>query len=1028
MEWYNKSAEDALRELNADDQKGLSQQAAEHRLERYGANTLPRKTNDNLTSIILDQCADVLVAGLLLAFICALLSGQFAAAFFFLIAAAARVIPGALQDSRASRNVQSLENFTPDTGRVLRDGHVDMIPAENIVPGDIVVLEAGDIVPADLRLIETVSLQIDEALIDGSTEAVYKDADAVMQGNVPAAERTNIAYAGSAVVYGRGRGVVIATGDKTELGTVAGMLHGITISDSVGDLRNIGQGIGILCIIGWLLLLIFGLARGEVIGLVGQLANFAAASIPAGLAIVTTLTLAITMRRLEKKGIHITRLSSAERLGAVNVICTDKTGTLTENEMTATLIWTGSRFTVIEGSGYAPTGKFYDPDGSEIDPLSRKDIIMAMTAAALCNNAELEESDVDTWKAVGDPTEAALLAMAGKAGIRKDSLDEAFPRLAEIPFDPERRMMTTVHRTARFPMAYTKGAVDDILTRCTGINFGGKRSEMTEKMRDKIREISIAMSDKSLRVLAVAYRDFTKPPKGNSPEDLESELTLIGLIGLLDPTHDDSAAAVESSSHAGIRTVMITGEAASTAAAVAKSTGILKEDAEGGVLTGAEVDEMTDGTLRTFVRTTRVFARVTPQQKARILEAFHRNGDVVALTGDGVADVASLRTADIGVAKGKTGTEIARSAADIVIGDDKFSTLVAAIREGRVMYNNLRAASRYLLTAATSAGIISLFALFARRPLPFPTAGLLLCSLILFALPAFAIGHQSEERDTMARPPRSVGTAPLKWADIIEIGARSVFNLIMSLILFAIAGKSAVNLGGTASVSYASSVIYTLFVFATLFSAFSCRWARTPMTEQGKQADFIAIFASVAVGLIVHIIVAATPIRNWFGLASIGVKGFLLTVLFAVIAVILGELFKLKIMPLLISAVPGMENSPEVFSRIAHKFAPGIQGVTEKLHRKKSDDDDSDEELQEMVELDEVEEKPESEETSESEEAESEVPEEPEEIEAEESEAPVDEILPIEEAPAEEVPAEEKKNDDGIAEGLMSPDDIEEDK
>ncbi len=914
MEWYNKSADDALREQNTDAARGLAPSGARSRLERFGENVWTQKQNAGVAGIVLAQLSDLPGLLSLVSMVLALATRQYAAAVLFLIAAAARIVPGVLQDLQASRAAELLENITPAAAKVLRDGRAETLPSREIVPGDIVLLEAGDIVPADLRLLEAFSLQIDESVITGSRAAVYKDAGAVLPGPAPVSDRVNMAYAGSAVLYGRGRGVVVATGAKTELGMVACELHTADAAESGGALRGVGQGIGLACVAGWIVLLILGIARREMGDVMRQMTAFASAVLPAGMAVVATLSLMEGTKRLSKRGAQLKRLNAAVMLGAANVICADKTGTLTKNEMTATMLWTGGRLTAVDGEGYAPAGGFYTPGGEKLDPLSRRDLVMSLTAAALCSNAALEETSINTWAAVGNPTEAALVALAAKAGIDKAVLDRTFPRIAEIPFQPERGMMTTIHHGRHFPVAYSKGAPDVILARCTEIDYGGRREPMTPALKQKILSINRVMSEQSLRVLAVAYREFTSAPQADAPEELENRLIFLGLIGMMDPARPDSAEAVARCRRAGIRTIMVTGESRGTAVAVAKSVGILGADGDDAVLTGEEIAEMSDGTMRAMVKNTKVFARVTAEHKQRILDALHRNGDVVAMTGDGVSDVPLLRSADIGIAKGKTGTEIARSAADLVIEDDKFSTIVSAIGEGRVLYENIRRVAKLLLGACTAAAVTGLIAALCGMAVPFPIAAALLCGLILFSLPAAVIGRQSGEKDAMKRPPRTPGCASLNWAALIEIAAQAVIQAGCCIIMLFAASKLCPI--GVDTEAYRMTAVFTVFVISTLLCALSARYVRTPMWETGNLGDFLQLVITVVFGILVHVLVVCAPaLRNLFGMTELGGTGFLLVFGLSVLALALTEAFKLVLLPAIRAAFPALERGPKALPR-----------------------------------------------------------------------------------------------------------------
>ncbi|MGI6336429.1 MAG: HAD-IC family P-type ATPase [Eubacteriales bacterium] len=914
MEWYNKSAEDAIREQNADEKNGLTQSGARHRLERYGQNVWPIQSKSGMAGVIFAQCSDFLVIVALLALLCALVTKQYAAAVLFLIAAAARVVPGVIQDGQAQRAVEALENVTPTGARVLRDGRAETLPTAEIVPGDIVLLEAGDIVPADLRLISTVSMQIDENLITGARSAVFKEADAVLPGPAPVSERVNMAYAGSAVIYGRGRGVVVATGTKTELGHVADALHTVPVSDSAGALRGVGQGFGIFCAIGWILLIILGILRRDSAqnDTLAQMTAYAAAILPSGLAVVTTLTLMQGMERMKKRGAILRRLSTAESLGAANVICADMAGTLTKNELTTTMLWSGGRITTVDGFGYTPEGAMRNADGEKLNPLTRRDLIMTLTAAALCNNAALEETAIDTWSAVGDPTEAALVALAQKAGLKKATLDATFPRMAEIPFDADRRMMTTIHRGGRYPIAYTKGAPDVVLSRCTDIDFGGSVRPLDDKFRRQLLAINRLMSDRALRVLAVAYREFTTPLKESSPEELESELVFLGLVGMLDPARPDTKEAVRRADRAGIRSLMVTGESRETAVALAREIGILGETEEKLVLTGAEIDEMSDGTLRSIVKSAKVYARVTPEHKLRILEALHKNGDIVAMTGDGVSDVPLLRRADIGVAKGTSGTEIARSSSDLIVVDDSYAQIVGAVEEGRAIYENIRKVARLLLSAAAAAALTTLISAIAGLGSPFPILAILLANLVSFSLPAFAIGTQSPERDMMKRPPRAAGCPAVNWSLLISIGVQALIQTLFCVALLFLAEKT-LPIGSSLD-TYRQTLVFSVLLIGTLLTSFSVRFERAPLWSPGKFADLLSLVISTVIGILVHILcVSAAPLRELLGFSELAALDWVLIFAAAILSVALTEAFKLYVMPALIRVVPGLETGPRIY-------------------------------------------------------------------------------------------------------------------
>lgn len=902
MEWYNKSAEDVVREQNADVQHGLTRTNAAHRMERYGDNALPVKGNVGMLQRVGRACTDAMVLTSLLALLVALLCRNWLLAALFLVLAALRAAVSVRQELLQDAGENGVRMLRPEEARVLRESRPVMVPTRELVPGDVVLLEAGDLVPADLRLISTVGLQLDESILTGDQTAVSKDAGVVLEGEQPIEARVNMAFAGSCVVYGRGRGVVVGTGVHTELGGVS-FENALPERDRTAE--QVARGVGIFCLAGWVILLVTGLIRAEnpAEETLPRLASFAAAALPGGLTLALAACQSMHLQRMKKLGVIVRRLSSLGRLGTVNVICADKTGTFTSGEMVATTLWTGGKLTMVEGSGYNPTGKFLDRSGEAINPMQRKDLIMTLTAAALCNNAAIEESAIDSWAAVGEPTESALITLSTKAGMKKSVLDEAFPRLAEIPFDAERRMMTTIHRGHKSPIGYTKGAPEAVLARCTMVQNGRDVQPMTDELRAQLAQIDRLFSDKAMRVLAIATREYVNMPAGKDHTELEKDLTFLGLIGLADPVREGTKEAVQRARKAGVRTLLMTGESVQTAAALADAAGMGGEDTV--VITGDQLDAMREDEVRETAKTARVYARVTPAHRERVLRALHKNGDIVAMTGDSVSDVGVMRDADIAVGKGVRGTEIARSSADIVVKNDSLAGIVTAIESGRLLFDGQRRVLRYLLSAGIAGGLTSLLCAFWGLSQPYTAVYALLCALVLFVIPVFFMGT-GRGKDAVRRSSRNAALPLLNRGLLLMTAVQGVLLAVGGIIL-ANAAYELTPVGESVS-AYLRSLTTTLLVYGTLLGALSCRSERTAMWK-----DIPGLVRQGVVSLVcmaVHtLILYIRPAAALFGMSALGGLHVLLVLGIALVCVALTEIFKLVCMPMLLAALPSLERS-----------------------------------------------------------------------------------------------------------------------
>ena len=738
-DYYKLSVDETLNELNADP-AGLSSEKAAERLVQYGPNKLKEAEKPGFWKRFLTQLKDPMLLILLAAAGVSALTGaiagesEWAETIIILVVVLLNAILGVLQESKAEAAIEALQTMTAATCKVLRDGRMAVLPSEALVPGDVVLLEAGDAVPADGRIIESASLKIEEAALTGESVPVNKMLDALgavqKQSDVPLGDRKNMCYMGSTVVYGRGKAVITATGMSTEMGKIAGVLS--TTKDEQTPLQRKLDELGrllskmVLGICVFIFAFNLFMARGELTASGHALevvlktfmvaVSLAVAAIPEGLATVVTVVLSIGVTKMSRENAVIRRLTAVETLGCTQVICSDKTGTLTQNKMT-----------VVEHIG---------------------DTLPVASAMALCSDAVLNDED----QAEGEPTECALVNFACSVGAKKRDLEKKYPRIDEAPFDSARKMMSTVHWAGTAFVQYTKGAPDALLSRCTHYAEDGKILPMTGARRQEILNSNKAMADRALRVLAVAKRDWAEKPADNAPEYLERNLVFLGLTGMIDPIRPEVKAAIAECRSAGIRAVMITGDHRDTAVAIAKELGIITDESQ--AVTGADLDRLSDEQLRQKVTKYGVYARVQPEHKTRIVQAWKARRAVTAMTGDGVNDAPSIKSADIGIGMGITGTDVTKNVADMVLADDNFATIVVAVGEGRRIYDNIRKAIQFLL-ASNMSEVLGIFCATLMGFTLLNPVHLLFINLVTDCFPALALGMEKAEPDVMNRPPRN---------------------------------------------------------------------------------------------------------------------------------------------------------------------------------------------------------------------------------------------------------------------------------
>jgi Ca2+-transporting ATPase len=691
MDWYKKGIEEALIALNVDPGEGLNDREAELRLNKYGSNELKEEKGTTFLSKLVAQFSDFLVLILIGAAIVSMAMGESRDAIVILVVVVINALLGIYQEGKAEKALDALKKMTSPDAKVIRAGKTVIIPAHTLTPGDIVLLDAGNIVPADLRLIESSNLRIEEASLTGESVPVEKKASEVHEGEAPLGDRHNMAYMSTIVTSGRGKGVVVGTGHDSEIGKIATMIQSLDDEATLLQrrLNQLGKMLGTATIGICAIVFGIGILQGrEIFEMLMIAISLAVAAIPEGLPAIVTIVLAIGMNRMVKRHAIVKKLLAVETLGCTTVICSDKTGTLTQNEMTVTKIYVNNRKIDITGTGYEPKGEFkIDENGVSEDLFDNLNTLLSI--GILANDARLEKID-GMYKIIGDPTEGALVTLAGKADITCEDINKLFPRIEEIPFDSGRKMMTTFHKNfvPQRIVSFTKGAPDIIISNCGFIKDGDEILPFTYDMKKEVLGVNSGFAKDALRVLAFAYREYEELPDDINPDSIETNMIFVGLAGMIDPPRPEVKEAIKLCKQAGINTVMITGDFRDTALAIAKSLGMAETEDQ--TMTGAEINNISDEELKEAVKRIRVFARVSPEHKVRIVSALKTNGNIAAMTGDGINDAPALKRSDIGVSMGITGTDVAKKTADLILTDDNFASIVSAVEEGRVIFDNVR--------------------------------------------------------------------------------------------------------------------------------------------------------------------------------------------------------------------------------------------------------------------------------------------------------------------------------------------------
>ncbi|NLN06428.1 MAG: calcium-translocating P-type ATPase, SERCA-type [Firmicutes bacterium] len=893
LPWTRLAFTDVCRQLQTNHKTGLSPEDAGLRLKQNGRNILEKKKQVSPVLLFFSQFQDFMVLVLLAATLLSALLGEYSDAVVIICIVFLNALLGFLQEYRAEKSLEALRELTAPTAKVYRGGKRYEIPAEEIVPGDVVLIEAGDRIPADIRLGEVHGLLVNEAALTGESVPVTKTSEALWEESPALGDCVNMVFMGTMSVGGYGSGVVVATGMKTEMGRIAYLIQDAEEEETPLQ-KRLGQ-LGRLLVAGCLsvcgLVVLLGLLQGlELYKMFLAGISLAVAAIPEGLPAVVTIALALGVQRMVKKNAIVRRLPAVETLGCATVICSDKTGTLTQNKMNVKEIWAGGRHYTVEGEGYAPHGAFKQGD-KKVKPQDEPALLLALTAAVLCNNASLYRGSMPvmplwrqkkvTWEIQGDPTEGALLAAGAKAGLWREDLEQKLRRVAEQPFDGTRKKMSVLYEGENGRILYVKGAPEIVLGSCTQIYYEGRVVELSRIQREEVLQQTEKMAALALRTLAVAY----KPQTGGSGQIREENLIFLGLLGMMDPPRPEVLPAIRKCHKAGIKTVMITGDHKTTAIAVARSLHLLPR--HGKVLTGRELDAMTDGELEQAVEHTYVYARVTPEHKLRIVRALKRRDHIVAMTGDGVNDAPAVKEADIGIAMGESGTDVTREAAAMVLADDNFATIVNAVEEGRGIYDNIRKFIRFLLACNTGEILTMLLAMLAGLPLPLRPIQILWINLVTDGLPAMALGVDPPDSRVMERKPRHPAESIFARGLWEKILGRGIAIGLTTVLIFAFA------LGRGAELDTARTMAFVTLIIAQMVYVFDCRSEQLTVWQISIFTN-IWLLAAVGSSLLLLALVLYHPgLASVFMTTPLSAKQWLLIVGAAAAPDILGGLLAL---------------------------------------------------------------------------------------------------------------------------------------
>ena len=895
--WFNKKQEEVEKELQTDVKKGLTTEEARKRQEKYGLNELKAKKKKSLFQKFIEQFKDFSIIVLIIA---AIVSGAVGIAqgegvtdtIIILIVVIVNAIIGVTQESKAEKSLEALQKLTDHASKVIRNGQITVVASKELVPGDIVVLDTGDYIPADLRIIETINLKAQEASLTGESVPVEKTTEKIDEEQIGIGDRINMLFSSSLVTYGRGKGIVVETGMTTEVGKIAGMLDMAEEQETPlqQKLNKLGKTLGIAALVICVFIFVIGLIQGkEPIHMFMTAVSLAVAAIPEGLVAVSTIVLAIGVQKMVKKNAIVKKLPAVETLGSSTVICSDKTGTLTQNKMTVEKIFINNETKELE--------KYKKNTNDE-------DIKKLVYANMLCNDTKISNDGTLT----GDPTETALVDMAFKLDFDPSIYDQ-MPRIQEIPFDSDRKLMTTVNELNGKYFVYTKGGVDELLKNCTSYLDNGEIKQDLENYVKVIRKQNENMAKEALRVLACGYKEIDHKPTKEEMENIESNLTFIGMVGMIDPAREEAKKAVQKCKTAGIKTVMITGDHKITATAIAKKLGILENEEE--AITGLELEQMSDEELEKNVRKYSVYARVSPEHKVRIVRAWQKNGEIVAMTGDGVNDSPALKTADIGCAMGVVGTDVAKEAADVILTDDNFATIVSAVEEGRRIYDNILKVIQFLLSSNVGE-IVVLFLATLFTPLFAKWFGItdishleillpihiLWINLITDSLPALALAFDPANEDIMKRKPtkpnQGVFTKGMSWRVIYQGMMIGLLTLAAFVIGLATTNEPINGLSlDRSKIEVGQTMAFVTLALSELVHVFNIRDNKKSIFKTNIFNNSKLILAIIASAALMIVILAIPGLRNVFSIPVLPTKNIVELVILIFAPLVIVEIFKL---------------------------------------------------------------------------------------------------------------------------------------
>ncbi|MEC0149911.1 cation-translocating P-type ATPase [Paenibacillus macerans] len=864
--WHTKSREAVLRELQADPAPGLTSAEAKARLSKYGPNKLKGKPKKSMLSLFLAQLKDMLIYVLLGAAVVTLFVGEYMDAVIILAVVLLNAVIGVIQEQKAEKAIEALQRMTTPKSLVRRDGEVKEIDSGEVVPGDIVILDAGRYIPADLRLLASANLQIEESALTGESVPADKNADDIHEDpKMPVGDLTNMAFMSTLVTYGRGEGVVVSTAMDTEMGKIAKILDEDTreFTPLQKKLEELGKILGYIAIGICVLIFVIGLIQGrDLFELFLTAISLAVAAIPEGLPAIVAIVLALGVTRMSRINAIVKKLPAVETLGSVNIICSDKTGTLTQNKMTVVEYFTAA-------------------------PLNEEPPLEMIKTFVLCSDATYENG-----QGTGDPTEIALVAYGEQYNIQKRSLEAEYKRVNEKPFDSDRKLMSTLNQTREGYRVHTKGAIDQLLRISVSAVVKGEVVPLTEELKGQYLQAAEKMSDDALRVLGAAYKDTDRPLP---PEEMEQDLTILGFVGMIDPPRTEVKDSIREAKMAGITPVMITGDHRNTAVAIAKELEIASSLEQS--MTGADIDEMTDEAFARQIPNIRVFARVSPEHKVKIVKAYKAQGNIVSMTGDGVNDAPSLKTADIGVAMGITGTDVSKGAADMILTDDNFTTIVHAIRQGRNIYANIRKTVTFLLACNFGEVVAILASIVFFWPLPLLATQLLWINLVTDTLPAIALGVDPGEEDVMKRKPRDPkegffagGAAVRAVIGGLLIGALTLVAFYVGLREYGY-GLRSENIPADA-MTYARTMAFVVLAASQLFYSFSKRSATKSIFTVGLFSNKLLVGAVLA-GLFLQFVSITVPfLAAAFKVQNLSFADWAIVIGLALIPLLLSEVIK----------------------------------------------------------------------------------------------------------------------------------------